>query len=117
MKWWLLFHAVVVVIILLVAFSPLISVVIAGSIANAHGCTLDEGSVHPCIVNGTDMGETLYTMGVMGWLMLATIPIGLVVVGVYLVLVLVIYLVRRYRAQNRAGVKETDALDAGVGSA
>jgi hypothetical protein len=90
----LLIHALVIFTILCIAFSPLVSVAIAGSIANANGCQLDEGSVHPCLVNGKDMGETLYTMGVLGWLMLATIPLGLMVVALYILIVLGYYLIR-----------------------
>ena len=30
-------------------------------IANSHGCKVDEGSVHPCIINGKDYGQLLYT--------------------------------------------------------
>lgn len=60
----------------LLAGWPIMSVVIAGTIASWNGCTLHEGSANPCVVNGTDIGETLYAMGVMGWFMLATIPLG-----------------------------------------
>ena len=62
--------------ICLVAGAPLISVMIAGSIASWNGCTLHEGFVNPCVINGRDIGETLYAMGVMGWFMLVTIPLG-----------------------------------------
>lgn len=98
----LVIHTFVVLLILFVAFLPAISVAIAGSIANANGCQLDEGSVHPCLVNGTDMGETLYTMGVMGWFMLATIPIGLGLVVVYLIVVGAFYIVRGIIRSRRA---------------
>lgn len=98
---WLLIHAAVIFVILLLALSPVISVAIASEIANANGCELDEGSVHPCIVNGEDIGETLYTMGVLGWLMLATIPLGLGALVVYLLIVLVVWLVRR-STRNKA---------------
>jgi hypothetical protein len=33
--------------------------------------------VHPCIINGHDYGELMYSLGVMGWLMLVSIPGGL----------------------------------------
>lgn len=62
--------------ILLFIVSPFIPVVIAGVIAHSGGCALDEGSAHPCQFLGNDVGETLYTMGVMGWLGLVTIPAG-----------------------------------------
>ena len=51
---------------------------LCGAIANAYGCKVDEGSVHPCVINGHDYGELLYSLGVMGWFMLVTIPGGLV---------------------------------------
>jgi hypothetical protein len=57
---------------------PIASVAIAGTIAAWNGCTLHEGFANPCIVNGRDIGHTLYEMGVMGWFMLATIPIGII---------------------------------------
>ena len=57
----------------------------------------------PCIVNGNDMGEQLYSMGVMGWFMLVTIPTGLIALAVYGVILLIIWLVvgnRNSKARN-----------------
>jgi uncharacterized BrkB/YihY/UPF0761 family membrane protein len=59
------------------AFAPVGSVVLCAVIANAYGCKVDEGSVHPCIINGHDYGDFLYSLGVMGWLMLVSLPGGL----------------------------------------
>jgi hypothetical protein len=59
------------------ACAPIASVILCATIANAYGCKVDEGSVHPCIINGHDYGELLYSLGVMGWLMLVSIPGGL----------------------------------------
>ena len=81
---------------MLFAAAPLISVLIASSIAEAHGCMLDEGSVHPCVINGTDYGETLLTMAVLGWLMMFTLPVGAVALLVWLV-VLIVHFVNRSR--------------------
>jgi hypothetical protein len=69
---WILYWTVLVTI-LLVASAPVVSVVACGLIANAHGCRVDEGSVHPCVINGKDYGHLLYTLGVMAWLMLVTL--------------------------------------------
>jgi hypothetical protein len=63
--------------ILAFAFAPIGSVMLCAGIANAYGCKVDEGSVHPCIINGHDYGALLYDLGVMGWLMLVTLPGGL----------------------------------------
>lgn len=79
---------VTLAVILLLAALPVISVIIAGTIADANGCRVDEGSVHPCLVGGTDMGELLYTLGVLGWLMLLSIPAGLAAIGIWAVILL-----------------------------
>ena len=67
------------------AFAPIGSVLLCAAIANAYGCKVDEGSVHPCIINGYDYGELLYSLGVMGWFMLVTIPGGLVAFAGWLI--------------------------------
>ena len=72
---WILYW-IVLALIILVALAPMGSVVACGLIANANGCKVDEGSVHPCITNGKDYGHLLYTLGVLGWLMLVTLPAG-----------------------------------------
>ena len=83
--WYLLALFVIVAF----AFAPIGSVMLCAAIACAYGCKVDEGSVHPCIINGHDYGELLYSLGVMGWLMLVTIPGGLVAfVGWLIVLIL-----------------------------
>lgn len=62
--------------ILLYMFSPMIPVLIASAIASYLGVPLDEGSAHPSIVFGYDIGGILYSMGVMGWFTLLTFPTG-----------------------------------------
>jgi hypothetical protein len=83
-------YGIILALIVIVALAPIGSVVACGWIANAHGCKVDEGSVHPCIIDGKDYGQLLYTLGVLGWLMLVTLPGGamatvilLVVLGVH----------------------------------
>ena len=70
-------------IIALWMFLPFIPVVVAGAIASACGCQLDEGSAHPCILFGRDIGGALYQMGVMGWLCLITFPTGLLALAAF----------------------------------
>ena len=66
---------------------PLLSVLAAALVANVLGCQVDEGSIHPCLFAGTDLGGLLYSMGMMGWLFILTAPLmvlvllGWVVVG------------------------------------
>lgn len=98
-------HTVVILGILVLGFSPIISAVIAGTIAEANGCTLHEGFVNPCIINGEDWGQDLYTFGVLGWLALGTIPLALGAAVVYLVAVIIVNVIlsaRRRRAVQQA---------------
>lgn len=82
-------YGIVLALIALVALAPIGSVVGCGWIANAHGCKVDEGSVHPCMINGHDYGHMLYTMGVLGWLMLLTLPAGALATVVWAVVLVV----------------------------
>jgi hypothetical protein len=92
--WW--FYILALLLILAVALAPVASVAIAGFIAEANGCRLHEGGINPCIVGGEDWGGMLYSMGVMGWFMLATIPLGGIALLAW-VLALAIHLVVHYR--------------------
>ena len=76
-------------LIVLWTVSPILSVLIAGAVASGYGCQLDEGGVHPCVVLGTDVGELLNTMFVAGWFFFFTIPSGLVLAVVFLIVVLI----------------------------
>lgn len=62
----------------LLAWLPFLSVLTASLLANAFDCRLHEGFPNPCVIAGADRGETLYAMGVMGWLMLVTAPFMLI---------------------------------------
>ena len=90
------------VLILAFAFAPIGSVILCGIIANAYGCRVDEGSVHPCIINGQDYGHLLYSLGVLGWLMLVTLPCGLLAFVVWLI-VLILHRVA-WRKRVSAGI-------------
>jgi hypothetical protein len=79
------------------AFAPIGSVMLCAGIANAYGCKVDEGSVHPCIINGHDYGEFLYSLGVMGWFMLVTLPGGFFAFVGWLILFIVHRASRRRR--------------------
>ena len=81
---------IVLAVILIVMLAPVASVMIAGSIADSHGCVLHEGFVNPCIVDGEDIGQTLYGMGMMGWLMIVTIPAGVVALLIWLVVAIIL---------------------------
>ena len=90
-------YSIVLVLIFLVALAPVGSVVACGLIANSNGCKVDEGSVHPCIINGQDYGHLLYTLGVSGWLMLVTLPGGLFAFVIWLLILILHREARRKR--------------------
>lgn len=85
------------VISMLIGVFPVIVSLLAGMIASASGCTLNEGSRHTCVVLGIDIGDALYAMGLALWFSVATMPIG--VAGL---IVSLIWLVTRAFARNKA---------------
>lgn len=84
---WILYW-IVLALIILFAFAPIGSVILCAAIANVYGCKVDEGSVHPCFINGQDYGHVLYTLGVLGWLMLFTLPAGLFAFVIWLIILI-----------------------------
>lgn len=83
-----LFRALMAILLLL-CLLPLISMAVAETIAQIYGCTLDLAAVHPCIVGGKDIGQTLLTLGMMGWFLFATMPGVAAVIVVWLVVELI----------------------------
>lgn len=88
-------YGLALVLIVLFATAPLIGVVIASWLAEANGCMLNEGSLNPCIIFGMDWGSTLYTLFVLGWFMLATLPLGGGALIVFFIVFIIHYLAWR----------------------
>ena len=86
-------YLILLALILAFMLAPIGSVVACSWMAKAYGCRVDEGSVHPCVINGVDRGQLLYTLGMMGWLMLVTLPAG----GLALLVWIVILIMHRLR--------------------
>ncbi|WP_137150467.1 hypothetical protein [Devosia sp. FKR38] len=85
---WLTYGLISFAIAFLAAL-PLFSVLFTAFVADMNGCQVDEGSPHPCMVMGQDWGDTLYFTGVMGWLMLATLPLGIMgLVGIMVIAII-----------------------------
>ncbi|MCS6468918.1 hypothetical protein NX871_02925 [Burkholderia thailandensis] len=89
--------------ILVIALFPVLSAAAAGLVADAAGCELNEAAVHPCLIGGIDFGEALYAMGVLGWLMLGSLPIGGMLLTGWVVALLVH--LRRLRAMRHTGAR------------
>ncbi|OOQ58647.1 hypothetical protein [Mucilaginibacter pedocola] len=65
-------------LLILIACFPIIIVATASCIAEANDCVINEAGAHPCYIGKTDYGELLSVMFVFVWLMLVTIPGGIV---------------------------------------
>jgi hypothetical protein len=89
------------VLIVLLAGAPLIVAIGAGTYAEAYGCVLNEGFVNPCIVDGSDVGHTLYDLGMIGWFGSVTIPFGALALIVLIVVWIVISAVNRPLTKGR----------------
>lgn len=84
-----------VLVPLILSISPALSALWAAWFAERHGCILHEGFANPCIVDGADWGEALYSAFVLGWLMLATLPVA-AFLAMVLVTLIAIDLTRRF---------------------
>ena len=84
-------------LIVFVGALPILSTMAALAIVNVFGCRLDEDSMHACMVWGHDIGETLYTMLVSGWLAMITVPFAVLALFVWVVGMVVLSAVRRRR--------------------
>ena len=83
-----IWYLLVLLLIFAFAFAPIGSVMLCGAIASAYGCKVDEGSVHPCIINGQDYGHLVYTLGVLGWLLIVTLPAGVFAFVIWLIILI-----------------------------
>ena len=72
-------------LILLFAAAPLISVILSTSIAESAS------SANTCMILGVDVGRTLYAMFVAGWLSFVTLPVGLGLFVLWLVVGLIMW--------------------------
>ena len=90
------------VLILLLAAAPILVAIGAGTYAASHGCVLHEGFVNPCIVDGKDVGQTLYTLGVLGWFGIATVPLGIGAAAVLIVVWIIVAVTARKRSKQKA---------------
>ena len=94
-------YSVALGVIVLFSAAPLLSVLFTGLVAGANGCAVNEAFVQPCMVLGMDLGGLLYFTGVMGWFMLATVPLGGGALIVWLVILLIHFFAWR-RSQGTA---------------
>lgn len=61
-------------ILTLIVWTPALLLGLGLGLAFLTGCRVDEGSRHPCLVCGLDIGGLLYTLTTMGWLTIPMLP-------------------------------------------
>lgn len=83
---------------MLACLAPAVGLAYVAYMANRYGCTVHEGFANPCIVDGVDIGERLYTLGVMGWLLLATLPVFVAIALLWVVVEIARWVMRRRSA-------------------
>ena len=93
--------------LILYTVAPILCVILASLIATATGSQLNEGSANPCIVFGVDIGGFLYSLFVMGWLMLVTIPTG--IIGI-IALSITLMIVKRTPKKEGQNEKKSEGL-------
>ncbi len=79
-------NTAIAVLILTWTLWPIGCVAIGMALANVAGAPLDEGSVHPTVINGVDYGDTAYTLFVLGWFGMVTIPTGLMALALHAII-------------------------------
>lgn len=82
-------------LVLLACLAPIAAVTYVAIMAQTYGCVVHEGFVNPCVVDGVDIGQRLYTLGMMGWLLLVTLPAFVATALIWIVVETVRWIVRR----------------------
>ena len=89
------------------ALLPLFAILVTATVAGVLGCEVNEGGPTPCLVYGTDIGEVLSSLMVIGWFGLLTIPLLMALFAVWAVLEA--YVWGRQRRKARRASRESNA--------
>jgi hypothetical protein len=95
------FFGILLVLIALVAFGPALVAVGSQEVAEAFGCQVDLNRVIPCQIGGKDYGQTFYDLGFLIWYSYLSLPAGLVLFGVWVVVAIIAFIVIKRRQHVR----------------
>ena len=95
----MLWYRIALVMIALEAVFPVFLLAIGAYLANEYGCTINEGNTTPCLIDGTDWGETRQFFGLAPLNLIASFPIAMLFVGIWVV----VLPVHRGRWRRRIG--------------
>jgi hypothetical protein len=92
---------VLLVLILVFALWPTALSMGAAWVGQLFGCETDFNRTIPCTINGQEWGETIFDLQKWAYLSLFTIPVGEVLLAIWLLLLLA-YLLIRFIRRRRA---------------
>ena len=89
-------------LILLIALGPAIIGVGGQMLAQALGCEVDLSRVVPCVIQGRDYGRTVYGLGFAIWYSYLTLPVGLVLLGIWAVAAVIALIVKLGKSPSKS---------------
>ncbi|MGH6736485.1 MAG: hypothetical protein ACRECX_10465 [Methyloceanibacter sp.] len=92
---------VTLVLILLFALWPTLLAMGAAGIAQLLGCETDFNRAIPCTINGEEWGKTIFDYQKFAYLALFTIPVGEMMLAIWLAALLVYLVVRFIRSRRK----------------
>jgi hypothetical protein len=96
------FFIVTLALILVFALWPTALSMGAAGIAQLFGCETDFNRAIPCTINGEEWGETVYDLQKWAYLSLFTIPVGEVMLGIWLMALFIYFVIRLVRRRRTA---------------
>jgi hypothetical protein len=93
---------VLLVLILVFALWPTALSMGAAGMAQLFGCETDFNQAIPCTINGEEWGQTVYELQNWAYLSLFTIPIGEVLLAIWLTALLIYLVIRFFRRRQVA---------------
>jgi hypothetical protein len=81
-------------VILLIGLGPALISVGGQWIAEAYGCQVDLDRVIPCMIDGRDYGPLAYNLGFAIWYSYLSIPLALVLLGVWAVAAVITFILK-----------------------
>ena len=84
------------------AVIPIVSMLIAATIANIYGCSINESGTSVCETPIGDLGELLSMMGIFGWFVFFTVPTGLIGLIIAIILFAASFISKRNKEMTAA---------------
>lgn len=93
---------VLLALILALALWPTAIAMGSAGVAQLFGCETDFNRAIPCTINGQEWGKTVFELQNVAYLSLFTIPVGEVLLAIWLAALLVYFAIRRIRRGRAA---------------